>query len=73
MTHGEIEAFNAGVRAVLQAASKSADAIEAMSSFKITRAGFAVVALRELAEAGVELLLGEPARAQEPSKHPATI
>lgn len=57
MTRSELAAFNEGIRTVLRAANKSADAIEKMPTYKSTRGGFAVEALRGLAEAGAELLV----------------
>jgi hypothetical protein len=63
-----VQAFNEGVRAALGAASAAADAIEKRPGFREGREGFATAALRGFAEAGAELLLGEPARAQESPK-----
>ena len=56
-TPREIAAFNAGVRAVLSHSFEAALAIEAMPGFRVTRAGFAVAALQELAAAGEDLLI----------------
>ena len=63
MTLEQVQAFNEGVRTVLRIASASADAISRTDDYKPTRGGFAVAALRELAEAGEGLLL-LPAKAQ---------
>jgi hypothetical protein len=54
---GEAAAFYAGVRSVLRIASAGAAAFERMPNYKPGRAGFASAALRELAEAGRDLLL----------------
>jgi hypothetical protein len=56
-TLAQVQAFNQGVRTALSHAAAAADAIESMPGFKVTRAGFAVAALREFVEAGEELLL----------------
>jgi hypothetical protein len=68
MMLAQVQAFNEGVRAVLRIASASADTIEGLAAYKPTRAGSAVAALRELAEAGEALLL-LPQRA--PSEGPS--
>lgn len=57
MTPAQVQAFNEGVRTVLRIAGTVADAIERADGYKPTRGGFAVAALRELAEAGQGLLL----------------
>ena len=56
-TLAQVQAFNEGVRAVLRIASATADEIERMEAYKPTRAGFAVIALRELSESGQALLM----------------
>jgi hypothetical protein len=64
MTLRELAAFNEGVRTVLRIAGTVAEAIERTDGYKPTRAGFAVAALRELAEAGQGLLSEKAPRDQ---------
>jgi len=53
---GEISAFNAGVRAVLDLAARTAASIDAITVLRPTRFNFAAEALRGLAEEGKALL-----------------
>jgi hypothetical protein len=62
------QAYNQGVRDALAQAAAAADAIEKLPNYREGRQGFASEALRAFSEAGAELLLGQPARAQEASK-----
>jgi len=56
-TPAEIDAYNAGVHAVLDLASRSAASIDAIVVLKPTRFNFAAEALRGLAEEGRALLM----------------
>jgi hypothetical protein len=58
VTRNEAEAFNAGVRAALGAASIAADALEKRSGFREGREGFATAALRGFGQSGAALLRG---------------
>lgn len=58
MTQSEIRAFNAGVRAVLDAARQAAQALRNEPGWKPTREG-AAGALDEFAKAGEALLILE--------------
>jgi hypothetical protein len=60
------------VRAALGAATIAANALEKRPGFREGREGFGREALKALAEAGTELLLGEPVRAQEAPKEDAS-
>jgi hypothetical protein len=57
MTREEIVAFNKGVRAALDHAKLSAEALSADPAWLSTRVPFAVAALDEFAEAGEMLFL----------------
>ncbi len=59
MTRNEAQAYNAGIRAVLDLARRSADALEAKLIERPTRYNFAIGALHGLAEEGAVLLLPE--------------
>ena len=59
MTLAEIRAYNGGVHAVLDIASRAAASLRAESGWKPTREG-AADALDELAESGKALLLDDP-------------
>lgn len=64
MTPGEITAYNQGVMAVLDLASRTARSIAATTRRPIAE-GFAVAALEELAAAGNGLLLRPQAEQKE--------
>jgi hypothetical protein len=57
MTPRERQIYNAGVNAALAQARDCANQIEKIRGYKVARAGFSVVALREFAEAGEALLV----------------
>jgi len=58
MTSAEVTAYNLGVRAVLDAARRSAeDLSRAAATWKPTRVAFAIAALDEFAAAGESLLI----------------
>ncbi len=59
LTRNEVKAYNAGVRAVLDLARRSADALEAKLVERPTRYNFAVGALHGLAEEGAAMMLPE--------------
>ncbi len=59
MTRNEAQAYNAGVRVVLDLARRSADALQAKLIERPTRYNFAIGALDGLAEEGAALLLPE--------------
>ena len=59
MTRAEVIAFNAGVRITLDHARRIAQVIEARGRRPLAE-GFAVEALRALADEGVALLLAVP-------------
>ena len=59
MTVAEVRAYNRGVADVLAIARRSADVL-ASSTTRPLAEGFAIEALRELAEAGAALLLPGP-------------
>lgn len=65
MTLAELRAYNAGVRDVLAIVEQSADAIERTTRRPIAE-GFAIAALRELADAGRLFLKPAPRAGQEP-------
>ena len=72
MTPAELRAFNAGVRAVLTIASRSA-AVLASSTKRPLAVGFAIEGLQELAEAGAALLLTDPPATISGQKHSNAI
>jgi hypothetical protein len=58
MTSAEVTTYNLGVRAVLDAARRSAeDLSRAAATWKPTRVAFAIAALDEFADAGEALLI----------------
>jgi hypothetical protein len=65
----QVQAYNQGVRDALAqaaaAAAAAAAAIEKLPNYRKRRQGFATAALRGSAEAGTELLIGEPHAAIE--------
>ena len=65
MTAAEVRAYNRGVADVLAIARRSADVL-ASSTKRPLAEGFAIEALRELAEAGAALLL--PEKGSDPLK-----